>query len=163
MLLLEPINISEVMWLSLEGNFIGNAQAHHLKWLWKVHIWNRDHQQCSLPVVVNSGTTELASIRGTKELEKQWNFAIMWTKTIVKWMKNEITIGFVIFTCHTFPTFKFWANLIFKLWFFLNTYCIVCKVVLYPAQGTNQWFLIWPPEIVIIVDGPYWSHISQEP
>ena len=33
------------------------------------------------------------------------------TKTIVKCAKNQITIGFVIFTCHTFSSYIFWANL----------------------------------------------------
>ena len=49
-----------------------------------------------LSLVVNFGTSELASRSGTNELEKQKNFAIMGTKTIMKCMKNWITIVFII-------------------------------------------------------------------
>ena len=35
------------------------------------------------------------------------------------------------------------------------------KASLYPVQGTNSWFLIWPPEIVSIVDDSYcWCFVS---
>ena len=39
----------------------------------------------------------------------------MGKKTIVS-ANNWITIGFVIFTCHTFPLYTSWANLFIKLW-----------------------------------------------
>ena len=38
----------------------------------------------------------------------------------------------------------------FILWF-----SIVWKLVFYPVQKINWWFLFWPPEIVNIVDGSY--------
>ena len=34
------------------------------------------------------------------------------------------------------------------------------KLFFFPAQGINWWFLIWPAEILSIVDGSYKQQIS---
>ena len=39
----------------------------------------------------------------------------------------------------------------------LPWFVIVWKLVLYPVQGKNWRFFIWPPQIVSIVGGSYWS------
>ena len=48
-------------------------------------------------------------------------------------MENWIAIGFVIFDCYAFSWYG-WANLLFKVRYFPQ-FCIVCELVLHPAQG----------------------------
>ena len=97
--------------------YIHNWQIHdpHLLGVCAV---NREHQQCSQSLVVNSGTTELASSLGIVEhgLVEQ-NTLTKITTTLNKSMKIRNMIGFVIFTCHTFSFYSFWVNLLFILWF----------------------------------------------
>ena len=65
-------------------------------------LLNKDHQQCSLSLLVKSETTDLASRLGTHGLVKQKNFVKIATTRIVKCMENCNMIGFVLFTCHMF-------------------------------------------------------------
>ena len=78
---------------------------------------NRDHQQCSLSRVVNSGTTDLASGLRTNGLVKQNNFTKIPTTTLVQCMKIRNVIGLVIFTCQSFSLYSFLVNLLFISWF----------------------------------------------
>ena len=81
-------------------------------------MWhNKDNQQCSLSLVVNSGTTALVSRLSTNRLVKQSNFTKIATKSCDDCVKNRNMIGFVIFTCHMSSSYSFWANLHFILWF----------------------------------------------
>ena len=77
---------------------------------------NRDHQQCSLYLVVNSETTDLASNLSTNGLVKQLNL-IQITTTLVKCMKIWNMIGFVIFTSNKFALYSLRVN--FYILFFL--------------------------------------------
>ena len=63
--------------------------------------YKKDHQQCSLYLVVNSGTTDFASRLGTDGLITQNNFDKGTTKRLVKCMKNW-NISVFISTCHIF-------------------------------------------------------------
>ena len=116
---------------------------------------NREHQQCSLSLVVNSGTTELASSLGIVEhgLVEQNNLTKI-TTTLNKSMKIRNMIGFVIFTCHTFSFYSFWVNLLLYCGF--PSFFIFRNLVLYRVKGINERFLICPLEIVSIPDGCYW-------
>ena len=76
-------------------------------------INNMDHKQCSLSLMVNYGTIDLASKSDTNELVKQYNFAKMETKKFIKWTKDLILFSFIIFTYHLICNLcSLWANLI---------------------------------------------------
>ena len=72
--------------------------------------------------MVNSGTTDWASILGTNELVKQNNF----TSNINNkdsYVYEELKYdSFVIFTCHMFSSYSFWVNLFLYCNFFLISY-----------------------------------------
>ena len=70
-------------------------------------------------------------------------------------MKNWNMTGFILFICHMFSSYSFWANLFFILWFSLIFHCLKAGSV--PCPWENWWVLIWPPEIVSILDGSYWT------
>ena len=57
---------------------------------------NKDHRQCSLSLVVNSGAIDLASRFGTNGLVKQEDFIKIATSMVAKFLKNWNMIGFVI-------------------------------------------------------------------
>ena len=95
---------------------------------------NRDHQQCSLSLVVNSGTTDLASSLGTIRLVKQYNFTKITTTSLVKYMKIRDMIRFVISTCHTFHYIVSGGNSLF-----ISSISIFR---MHPVQGTHRWLFI---------------------
>ena len=94
---------------------------------------DKDHQQYSLSLVVNSGTIDLASKLLTNGLVKQQNFTKIPTTKLVKHMKNRNMIGFVIFTCHVFYYIILGQIYFFILWFSLIFRCL--KAGLVPCQG----------------------------
>ena len=112
---------------------------------------NKDYHQCSLSLVVNSGSSDLASRLGTNGLIKTIN-------NKVRCMKNWNMIGFVLFACHIFSPNSIWSNLLFILWFFIIFYNL--KAGLYLVQGTNWWFLIWPQSLRVLLMGRMSMHIS---
>ena len=105
------IRSTNTIWLNFKGNLIVLRKKVYL------YCLNRDHYQCASSMVVNFGTTELASMLRTNELRKQNNLAIIGIDIIVKCMKNWITIYPVVFTCRRFSSHSSWANLLLKLWF----------------------------------------------
>ena len=104
-------------------------------------IKNKDHQQSSLSLVVNSGTTDLLSRLGTNGFEE---------------LKYDGLCD--IYMAHVLP-YRFRADLLFIWWFF---FLISHRLNLHHVQATNGWFLIWPPDVVCIVDVPItWKCVSS--
>ena len=93
---------------------------------------DKDHQQCSLSLVVISEIANLTSRLGTNGLAIQWDSSKIETSKLVMCMKNWNTIGFVIFTCHIFSSSSFWVNLLL-FWFSLIVYCFNAGSVPCPA------------------------------
>ena len=72
--------------------------------------FNKDHKQCLLSLVVNSGITDLASNLGTNGLVKQNNFINIVTTKLVKSMKNwNIIVSFCYIHMSLFSSYSFRA------------------------------------------------------
>ena len=95
---------------------------------------NKDHLQCSLSLLIISGTLILLQDWVQMGFVKQLNFTRIATTKLVMCMKNWIVIGFVIIS-HVFIFY-----LLFILGFSLIFHCV--KAVLYPPWGQvdGSWF-----------------------
>ena len=103
--------------------------------------------------LVNSGATDLASRWGAGWLMKQWSFSKVATATLVESIKDRCD-----WFCYSHMSCVFstciWADILFILWFSLIFHCLRAGFIC----NDNDWrFLVWPPEIVGIVDGSYCS------
>ena len=74
----------------------------------------------------------------------------MGTRTIVKCMKNLITMGFVIFTYHMFSSHKLCSNLLSKLLFSLKLHRLWTGFVRCPC---DNWVV---PDLTTKYGEPYW-------
>ena len=68
----------------------------------------------------------------------------------MRYVKNWIMIGHIIFSR---DKFYYTVSGVFYFLYYNSPfeYSIVCRPVLYPAQGANRWFEIWPPEIFVLL------------
>ena len=57
------------------------------------------------------------------ELAKQYDYQHA-NKKSCQVYKNWVILGFDIFRCHPFSSYRFWANLFSKWWFSLVLYCL---------------------------------------
>ena len=106
---------------------------------------------CLLPLVVNSGTTDLASRLGTNGLVNNKIVPESQQQKTMKCMENWNVMGFVVFICYICSAYSFRADWLFLFW--LSLYFIVWKLAFYLVQWANWWFLIWQTSIACIVVG----------
>ena len=112
-------------------------------------VEDRNHQQFSQSLADKSGSINLSLGQGTEPAFRPW-----------KIKENHIITSELASKLYDKNIWHVTKAIICQSFIHITIFVVVVlvKYHLYPNLGPNQWFQVWPPELVSIADGPYHKH-----